>query len=119
MHLVTLGEILIDMFPSEIGLPLAEVTAFRPKPGGAPANVAVAAHRLGANTAFIGKVGDDIFGRKLINVLATEGVETRGMRYRQRGADDDGDHRHARRAYRRIRLLPQSGEPICGCAWMN
>ncbi len=81
MHLVTLGEILIDMFPAEIGLPLAEVTAFRPKPGGAPANVAVAAHRLGANTAFIGKVGDDIFGRKLINVLATEGVETRGMRF--------------------------------------
>ncbi|MCO5187031.1 MAG: PfkB family carbohydrate kinase [Anaerolineae bacterium] len=80
MHLVTLGEILIDMFPSEIGLPLAEVTAFRPKPGGAPANVAVAAHRLGANTAFIGKVGDDIFGRKLIDVLATEGVETCSMR---------------------------------------
>ena len=48
MHIVTLGEILIDMFPAEVGRPLTEVTAFRPKPGGAPANVAVAAHRLGA-----------------------------------------------------------------------
>jgi fructokinase len=80
MHIVTLGEILIDMFPAEVGRPLTKVTAFRPKPGGAPANVAVAAHRLGAETAFIGKVGEDIFGRHLIEVLETEGVETRGMR---------------------------------------
>ena len=80
MHIVTLGEILIDMFPAEVGRPLTQVSAFHPKPGGAPANVAVAAHRLGANTAFIGKVGDDIFGHQLIEVLTEAGVETRGMR---------------------------------------
>lgn len=80
MHIVTLGEILIDMFPAEVGRPLTEVSAFYPKPGGAPANVAVAAHKLGAETAFIGKVGDDIFGYQLIEVLKMEGVETRGMR---------------------------------------
>ncbi|WP_420645078.1 carbohydrate kinase family protein [Candidatus Leptofilum sp.] len=80
MHIVTLGEILIDMFPAEVGRPLTQVSAFHPKPGGAPANVAVAAHRLGADTAFIGKVGDDIFGHQLIDVLRQEGVETRGMR---------------------------------------
>ena len=79
MHIVTLGEILIDMFPAEVGRPLTQVSAFHPKPGGAPANVAVAAHRLGADTAFIGKVGDDIFGHQLIDVLRQEGVETRGM----------------------------------------
>ena len=43
MDIVCLGELLIDMFPSELGKPLAEVSSFRPKPGGAPANVAVAA----------------------------------------------------------------------------
>ena len=43
MHIVTLGEILIDMFPAEVGRPLPQVSAFHPKPGGAPANVAVAA----------------------------------------------------------------------------
>ncbi len=80
MHIVSLGEILIDMFPAEVGRPLIQVSAFHPKPGGAPANVAVAAHRLGADTAFIGKVGDDIFGYHLIDVLKREGVETRGMR---------------------------------------
>lgn len=83
MDIVTLGEILIDMFPAEVGRPLVDVSAFLPKPGGAPANVAVAAHRLGAATAFIGKVGDDAFGYHLIKVLKQEGVETRGMRVDQ------------------------------------
>ena len=80
MDITTLGEILIDMFPAEIGRRLVEVSAFLPKPGGAPANVAVAARRLGAETAFIGKVGDDVFGHHLIAVLREQGVETRGMR---------------------------------------
>jgi fructokinase len=81
MDIVCLGEILIDMFPAEVGCKLAEVSAFRPKPGGAPANVAVAAARLGAASAFIGKVGDDIFGHMLLEVLAREKVDTRGMRF--------------------------------------
>ncbi len=81
MDIVTLGELLIDMFPAEVGRRLTEVTAFNPKPGGAPANVAVAARRLGARTAFIGKVGEDLFGHYLASVLTDEGVETRGIRY--------------------------------------
>ena len=81
MDIVTLGEVLIDMFPAELGRSLVEVSAFRPKPGGAPANVAVAAVRLGAESAFVGKVGDDAFGRHLADVLEQEGVDVRGMRY--------------------------------------
>jgi len=81
MDIVCLGELLVDMFPSELGRPHAEVSAFRPAPGGAPANVAVAAVRLGARAAFIGKVGDDPFGHYLRDVLARAGVETRGMRF--------------------------------------
>lgn len=79
--ILTLGELLIDMFPAEVGRGLAEVSAFRPKPGGAPANVAVAASRLGAKTGFIGKVGEDIFGHYLEQVLTKEGVDTRGLRF--------------------------------------
>lgn len=81
IDIVCLGEMLIDMFPAEIGRPLAEVSAFRPVPGGAPANVAIAAARLGASSAFIGKVGDDPFGHFLAQTLAQQGVETRGMRF--------------------------------------
>jgi sugar/nucleoside kinase (ribokinase family) len=80
IDLVMLGEILIDMFPAELGRGLAEVSAFFPKPGGGPANAAVAAARLGVRCAFIGKVGEDAFGRHLIQVMAHEGVETGGMR---------------------------------------
>jgi fructokinase len=81
MDIVCLGELLVDMFPAEVGRSLTEVSAFRPKPGGAPANVAVAAVRLGAQSAFIGKVGDDPFGHHLAGVLRQEGVEVRGMRF--------------------------------------
>ena len=80
MDLITLSDLLVDMFPAEIGRRLADVSAFYPKPGGASANVAVAAQRLGVETAFIGKVGDDAFGHHLIDVMRGEGVETRGIR---------------------------------------
>lgn len=81
MDIVCLGELLIDMFPAEVGRRLVEVSAFYPKPGGAPANVAVAAARLGARSAFIGKVGEDAFGYYLAQVLARENVEIRGIRF--------------------------------------
>lgn len=83
MDIVCLGEILIDMFPAEVGRSMMDVSAFLPKPGGAPANVAVAASRLGAKSAFIGKVGDDIFGHYLEQVLIDENVATQGMRFDQ------------------------------------
>jgi fructokinase len=81
MDIVCLGELLVDMFPAELGRSLTEVSAFLPKPGGAPANVAVAATRLGAQSAFIGKVGDEAFGHHLADVLRQAGVDVRGMRF--------------------------------------
>ena len=77
--IVTLGELLIDMFPEKIGPRIGEVESFIPKPGGAPANVAVAASRLGIKSAFIGKVGEDLFGSYLEKVLDQENVDTRGL----------------------------------------
>ena len=79
IDIVSLGELLIDMFPEKIGPRIGEVQAFFPKPGGASANVAVAANRLGMNSAFIGKVGDDLFGVYLKRVLDDEGVNTQGL----------------------------------------
>lgn len=81
MDIVCLGELLVDMFPAEQGRRLAEVSAFLPKPGGAPANAAVAAARLGARSAFIGKLGDEAFGHHLAGVLQAHGVDTRGVRF--------------------------------------
>ena len=81
MDVVCLGEILLDMFPAELGRNLAEVSAFQPKPGGAPANAAVAVARLGKTSAFIGKVGSDAFGIYLNQVLKDQGVDTSGVRF--------------------------------------
>ncbi|SPY38548.1 aminoimidazole riboside kinase [Pasteurella canis] len=48
-------------------------------PGGAPANVAVGIARLGGNTGFIGRVGDDPFGRFMQDTLQHEKVCTQQM----------------------------------------
>jgi ribokinase len=47
---------------------------FLEAPGGKGANAAVAAARLGARTALIGRVGDDVRGRALLDGLTLEGV---------------------------------------------
>ena len=48
-------------------------------PGGAPANVAVGVARLGGESAFIGRVGGDPFGRFMAETLVAEGVDTRHL----------------------------------------
>ncbi|GBG69104.1 hypothetical protein CBR_g3802 [Chara braunii] len=79
--IVSFGELLIDFVPTVNGLSLAEAPAFKKAPGGAPANVAVGVARLGGNSAFVGKVGDDEFGRMLAAVLETNKVDVSGMTF--------------------------------------
>ena len=71
------GEILID-FTSQ-GENEEGQTLYARNPGGAPANVAVSAARLGAHTAFLGKAGQDMHGVFLRDVLQKENVNTDGM----------------------------------------
>jgi ribokinase len=49
---------------------------FNTYPGGKGANQAVAASRLGGHVSMIGCVGDDSFGRELVENLTKEGVDT-------------------------------------------
>ena len=58
--ITAVGEILIDL--TQTGVNENGIPVFAANPGGSPANVAVAAARLGAHTAFIGKTGDDELG---------------------------------------------------------
>ena len=81
MSVLCMGVLIADMFPSQKGVRLVDVPSFRPAPGGAPANVAVAVKRLGGRSAFLGKVGDDLFGHHLTDVLRKEGVDINGVRY--------------------------------------
>lgn len=81
MSIVCFGELLIDFVALESGVTVGEASGFVKAPGGAPANVAVAARRLGTASAFLGQVGDDPFGHTLEGVLRAEGVDTRGLRF--------------------------------------
>lgn len=76
--ITAIGEILIDL--TQTGVNEQGVPIFAANPGGAPANVAVAAARLGAKTAFIGQVGRDSFGQYLSRVLEENGVDASGLR---------------------------------------
>jgi fructokinase len=78
---ICLGELLIDFVPTVTGTSLIDAPAFRKAPGGAPANVAVGLARLGVASAFMGKVGDDPFGRFLAQTLADAGVDTGPLRF--------------------------------------
>ena len=71
---VALGELLIDFTEnglSDQGNPILEAN-----PGGAPCNVLSMLQNFGKKTAFIGKVGDDAFGKKLIQVVKEQGINT-------------------------------------------
>lgn len=67
------GELLVDKIGDGS---LEEADSFKKRAGGAPANAAVAASRLGAESHLIATVGDDEFGDFLVKKMEDEGVET-------------------------------------------
>ena len=74
-----LGELLIDFTQngmSEQGNPV-----FEANPGGAPCNVLSMLSRLGRKTAFIGKVGNDGFGKQLTEAIEEVGINAEGLLY--------------------------------------
>ena len=76
---VALGELLIDFIQngnSSNGNPV-----FEANPGGAPCNVLSMLTGLGYKTAFIGKVGDDYFGKMLRDTIKRIGISDRGLIY--------------------------------------
>ncbi|WP_214725133.1 MULTISPECIES: carbohydrate kinase [unclassified Exiguobacterium] len=71
MKIFSLGEALIDLIPLD-----TENMTFQKNPGGAPANVSVGLARLGADSYFLGAVGDDSMGHFLKDTLHHYGVRT-------------------------------------------
>jgi len=76
---ICLGEVLVDLISQEPGKKLADVALFKKFAGGAPANVAVGLARLGCDTGFAGKIGQDSFGRFLKKYLDDNGVNTEAL----------------------------------------
>jgi sugar/nucleoside kinase (ribokinase family) len=65
LRTLCLGEALVDLVGEDPGRPLPEISRFSPHFGGAAANVAVVAARLGARITLAGGTGDDDWGRWL------------------------------------------------------
>ena len=71
------GELLIDFAAKETdadGYP-----TMKANPGGAPGNFLAALNKYGMKTAFLGKVGDDAFGKLLLKTFEKAGIETKGI----------------------------------------
>lgn len=74
--ILCIGEALIDMICTDKGITLSEGENFLKKPGGAPTNVAAAIAALGGKVELAAKVGDDPFGKHLIDVMHSFSVGT-------------------------------------------
>jgi fructokinase len=84
--LLTYAAVVLGLFliPGPAVLPVPARAAdgqacFAPKPGGAPGNVAVGVAKLGGRAAMLSKVGQEAFGRMLIETLVGYGVATEGV----------------------------------------
>ncbi len=80
LDILTLGEALVEIMRTGIDQPLDRPGPFTgPYPSGAPFIFAAQAARLGAKVAAIGSVGEDAFGRCLIDQMHTDHIDTSGI----------------------------------------
>ena len=75
--ILCIGEALIDMICTDKGKALSDGNNFLKKAGGAPTNVAAAIAALGGKAELMAKVGDDPFGKHLVQVMESFNVGTR------------------------------------------
>ena len=71
------GELLIDF--TRNGLSKQNNRVYEANPGGAPCNVLAMLGKLGYKTAFIGKVGNDEFGKLLKNTISEQKIDSIGL----------------------------------------
>ncbi|HSL01056.1 MAG TPA: carbohydrate kinase [Rubrobacteraceae bacterium] len=130
-RIVAVGEVVADVYRDEGGS--AGELPFTARPGGAPANVAVAAARLGEEAAFAGSVGEDLFGDFILRTLETEDVDTSAVRRCEPPTrtslafveiSDDGDrsftfYRSNPAADELLREEDVSGELVSGASFVN
>ena len=83
-RIAVVGSVMVDLIAYADPLPTAgqtvEGTMFQFGFGGKGANQAVSASRLGADVAFVGRVGDDVFGRLSLDNFAAQGMDTAGVK---------------------------------------
>ncbi|MFE3202864.1 sugar kinase [Embleya sp. NPDC059237] len=117
---VTLGETMVLLRAPHIG-PLRHARTLDVATGGAESNLAIGITRLGGRAAWIGRVGDDEFGRLVLAVLGGEGLDTRaavvdpeaptGLMVKARRTSAATDVRYYRAGSAGSRLCPDDVDP--------
>ncbi|MBA3630527.1 MAG: 5-dehydro-2-deoxygluconokinase [Actinobacteria bacterium] len=79
LEAVVMGRVGADLYPNQIGAPLAEVRTYTRYAGGFATNVATGLARLGVSVAIVSKVGDEGHGEFIRNFLVSEGVDVRWL----------------------------------------
>lgn len=79
LDLITIGRSSVDLYGTQIGGRLEDMTSFKKYIGGSPTNIAAGSARLGLKSAVITRVGHEHMGRFIVEQLGREGVDTRGV----------------------------------------
>jgi 5-dehydro-2-deoxygluconokinase len=80
LDLITIGRSSVDLYGDQVGGRLEDMVSFSKYIGGSPTNIACGTARLGLRSAVITGVGDEHMGRFIVEQLAREGVDTRGVK---------------------------------------
>jgi 5-dehydro-2-deoxygluconokinase len=80
LDVITIGRSSVDLYGAQIGGRLEDMGSFEKYIGGSPTNIACGTARLGLTSAVITRVGDEHMGRFIVEQLAREGVDTRGVK---------------------------------------
>ncbi|MFC0410876.1 bifunctional 5-dehydro-2-deoxygluconokinase/5-dehydro-2-deoxyphosphogluconate aldolase [Roseomonas elaeocarpi] len=76
LDVITLGRSSVDLYGQQIGGRLEDMASFAKAVGGSPTNIAVGAARLGLRAGLVTRVGNEHFGRFILEQLRREGVDT-------------------------------------------
>ncbi|AMJ63954.1 bifunctional 5-dehydro-2-deoxygluconokinase/5-dehydro-2-deoxyphosphogluconate aldolase [Bosea sp. PAMC 26642] len=79
LDVIAIGRSSVDLYGQQIGGRLEDMGSFVKAVGGCPTNIAIGTARLGLQSAVITRVGDEQMGRFILEQLAREGVETKGV----------------------------------------
>lgn len=117
-EVITFGETMVLMDPMEQG-PLRHVNLFMKRVGGAESNFAIGLSRLGHSAGWVSRVGDDEFGKYVVNFIRGEGVDVSrvqvdceaftGVYFKQRRSSEDNSVFYYRRGSAASRM---TGEEV-------
>ena len=80
LDVITIGRSSVDLYGDQVGGRLEDMGSFSKYVGGSPTNIACGTARLGLKSAVITGVGDEHMGRFILEQLAREGVDARGVK---------------------------------------